>query len=622
MTTDELLNYRFADLALDVGRRRVTRHGQSIELKALDFDLLRFLVESAPNVVNADVLAEKVWGRHFVSPENVAQRVMLLRQSLSDDAGKPRYIETVRNKGYRLIPIVDQAPTKQLRARHRHRLAPATAAVVTAIGLTAGAAYWLTGADERRLPSPNSVAVLPFENLSPDDEDAYFAAAIQDEIVSQLTKISGLRVIAVRRSDGDQNAIAAVGRDLDVATVLGGRVYSADGRVRVTPHLTDTATGVSRWSDSYDREKSAFLEIQADIALDVARALSLELSVAERRNVQRVATTNSRALDFYLVASAIACCSTDELRAVDQIDQALELDPAFKEAWVAKAHIRLNAAALDPEHADEHHRLGEQAAVRALELDSEFGAAHMALGQALLSRNDWKSAAAAFRRARSLNVPSAEMGSEAFLNLAVGKFGPVARDIFEQARAANPENAIYYRFLVFVYEGLRESGRATDLYDDAMRVFPANSREMRLMRNQRMHWLIGRKDFAKVRSLSIDDPFNAWMLDSLETPERARAELLRAYDANGPDNPNRYMDIALWAGHFGDHGLAFAAARKMADAGGGRMAYVWLPQFEPIRRLPEFKAYLSEIGMVEYWHEYGWPTEFCRPLAGDDFECD
>ena len=101
-------NYRFADLTLDPARRSVTREGQSIELKVLDFDLLRLLVESAPNVVNADVLAEKVWGRHFVSPENVAQRVMLLRQSLTDDANRPRYIETVRNKGYRLIPVVER----------------------------------------------------------------------------------------------------------------------------------------------------------------------------------------------------------------------------------------------------------------------------------------------------------------------------------------------------------------------------------------------------------------------------------------------------------------------------------------------------------------------------------
>src|SRR5262245_3795113 len=168
--------YRFADLTLDVARRCVLRQGQPIELKALDFDLLRFLVECAPNVVNADALAEKVWGRHFVSPENVAQRVMLLRQSLSDDANRPRYVETVRNKGYRLIPGVERVSAKQAQAAppQRRRLATVVAAAaLLAIGATAAAGYWLAG----RAPtvrSRSAVAVLPFDNLSPNREDAYF----------------------------------------------------------------------------------------------------------------------------------------------------------------------------------------------------------------------------------------------------------------------------------------------------------------------------------------------------------------------------------------------------------------------------------------------------------------
>src|SRR5687768_5361045 len=122
---DRPITYRFADLTLDVARRCVTRDGEPVELKALDYDLLRFLVESAPNVVNDDVLAEKVWGRHIVSPENVAQRVMLLRQSLSDDANKPRYIETIRNKGYRLIPFVEYVDAAPPRAAARRRLSMA-----------------------------------------------------------------------------------------------------------------------------------------------------------------------------------------------------------------------------------------------------------------------------------------------------------------------------------------------------------------------------------------------------------------------------------------------------------------------------------------------------------------
>ena len=135
--------------------------------------------------------------------------------------------------------------------------------------------------------------MLPFENLSPDPDDAYFAAGMQDEIVSQLTKISGLRVIPVRPGSGAQRSIPEVVRDLNVATALGGSVYYSEGRVRVTPRLTEAATGVSLWSDSYERELSDIFAIQSEIALDVARALRLELSAAERQRIEQRADRRS-----------------------------------------------------------------------------------------------------------------------------------------------------------------------------------------------------------------------------------------------------------------------------------------------------------------------------------------
>ena len=277
-------NYRFADLTLDVARRCVTRQRQAVELKALDFDLLHFLVESAPNVVNADVLAERVWGRHFVSPENVAQRVMLLRQCLSDDANKPRYIETVRNKGYRLIPIVERSAVEQRSSKPRRHLI-AGAALLFAIGVIGVASYW-RAEPAPAPPLPRSVAVLRFENVSPDANDASFAIGIQDEIVTQLTKIRGLRVIPVR-------ALAAgplspnIVRELNVAATLSGSVSYSEGRVRVTPQLIEAATGVSLWSGRYERELNDIFAVQSEIALDVARELRLELSDSERRRIER-----------------------------------------------------------------------------------------------------------------------------------------------------------------------------------------------------------------------------------------------------------------------------------------------------------------------------------------------
>lgn len=614
--------YRFADLTLDTARRCVLRQSQPIELKSLDFDLLRFLVESAPDVVNADVLAEKVWGRHFVSPENVAQRVMLLRQSLADDANRPRYIETIRNKGYRLIPIVERVVAAPAGIAPRPRwLIPAAAALLLAVGLTTTASYWLGGSAGRPSFPSTVVAVLPFENLSPDLDHAYFATGMQDEIVRQLTKLSRLSVIPVQPGTDTRESLPEIVRDLNVATVLGGSVYYAEGRVRVTPRLTQAATGVSLWSDSYERELRDIFAIQGEIALDVAQALSVELSAAERERVEQVPTTDPQAQDLYLIARSRNPYSAREVSmATAEIEQALVLDPEFKEAWVLNAHIRGAAMSTDPEHLDEHRLKSEQAARRALELDPELGGAHAALGGVLQTKKDWMGAEAAYRRASDLNVPSADMGSYAMLQLYTGRFSPFARDLFNEVRAAAPQNETMHRFLAFIHAGRGEWARANDLYDLGVRRFEGNDQTVSRMLNQRMHWLVGRNELAEARSIAMADPLNATMLTSLDTPEKALTELRLAYAATATGNTNRRRDIGLWAGHFGDAVLALDAMRAAVDEYSSQMAYIWLPQLAAMRRLPEFEVYMRDIGMVAYWQEYGWP-DFCTPLDDQDFEC-
>ena len=621
-------HYRFADLTLDVTTRRVTRDGRPIELKTLDFDLLRFLVESAPNVVNTDVLAEKVWGRHFVSPENVAQRVMLLRHSLGDDANKPRYIETVRNKGYRLIPVVESAPAGESgTALWRHWMPAAAAILVIALGITATARYWAgTEEAERTPPIPSSVAVLPFENPGANTDDAAFAAAIQDEIVSQLTKIRGLRVFPVGAGSAKQRAPVEVARDLNVATTLSGSVYYSNGRVRVIPRLTEATTRLTLWSESYEREFDDIFAIQSEIALEVASALRVELSAVERARVESAPTSDPRARELYLTAKTREArySRKDELlRAIDEVDQALRLDPTFTEAWMLAASVRTYAQLIDWENTELHRRRAEQAARQVLELDPEFGIAYVPLGALSSANKDWLAAETAFRNAAERNVPGASLGPYALLKMSAGHF-EFGRDIWEQGRAAFPQQATGHRFLAFIYEAIGDRARAKALYESAIDLFRTDDeREVEAMLIQRMHWLVGRAEVAEARTIAVDDALNAAMLANLDSPPHgALAELRLAHHAAGA-NSSQLRNIGLWAGHFGDAALALDAMRSAIDAQGQQMIYLWLPQLAPMRGLPEFEDYMREIGMVAYWQEYGWPP-FCERLDVDahDFECD
>ena len=149
----------------------------------------------------------------------------------------------------------------------------------------------------------NSIAVLPFDNLSPDPDDAYFAVGIHEEILSQLTKLGDLRVASrtsVQGYAGTQKPTPEIARELNVETVLDGSVRYADGQVLVTVHLSDGATNATLWSESYEHEFSNIFAIQSEIALNVARALKAELLPAERERVTRVPTTSLRAYDLYL----------------------------------------------------------------------------------------------------------------------------------------------------------------------------------------------------------------------------------------------------------------------------------------------------------------------------------
>jgi TolB-like protein len=253
--------------------------------------------------------------------------------------------------------------------------------------------------EEENTRLPNSVAVLPLENLSPDPDNAYFAAGMHEEILNHLAKLRNLNVISrtsVTRYEDSDLSIPEIAAELNVETVMEGSVRFANDQARITLQLIDPLTDAHLWSEAYDGDLSDVLAIQADIAMNVANALEAEFSLEEQQSLERRSTTSDAAYNLYLRAlnawQQRADPAPDLLRAI-------ELDPNFAEAY-AQGALYL---AITGTPSDETERLVVENAEKALELDPSLGLAHLALG--VLHQSRWRGAEAlaSLERAYELN---------------------------------------------------------------------------------------------------------------------------------------------------------------------------------------------------------------------------
>ncbi len=196
----------------------------------------------------------------------------------------------------------------------------------------------------RPTPLPNSIAVLPFENLSPDPANAHFAIGIHDELLNQLGKLSRMSVTArtsVMQYRDTELTIPDIARELNVETVMEASVSYAEGRIVVRARLIDAATGVRLWSESYNRVFDDIIAIQADIAMNIANALRVEFSTAEQEALERRPTSSIAAYTLYLEARTLMAggAAGGLLRAHELLDGAIALDRQFGRAYAFKAAL-------------------------------------------------------------------------------------------------------------------------------------------------------------------------------------------------------------------------------------------------------------------------------------------
>jgi TolB-like protein/DNA-binding winged helix-turn-helix (wHTH) protein len=437
------------DLLVDPGRRRVERDGEAIPLPGLTFDLLLALAKAAPNLASIDALMQQVWAGRVVSPETVSQRVKLLRDALDDDPEAPRYVASVRGHGYRLIVPVEygQLHSSAVNLAHAEPVAMSAPAVVAPeapqapeppqarrvsrgawlaapllVMVVAGLYLAWPSLRQSHVPSatpvtgPRSIAVLPFENRSALEQDAHFVDGLHDDILTQLTRISGLRVISstsVEQFRGLRLPLREIGERLGASQVLEGAVQRDGGRVRVTVQLVDTATDEHRWAESYDRELDAgtLFAIQSEVALAVAAALRTTLSNDERARLRAVPTQSLEAWEAYQVGrQALGRRTLPDLeKALASFRTAIELDPVFAKAHAGLAEATWLAALLRGEPLEPAMIESETSLRTALELEADLVEALTTAGHFATLRRDFDRAEAELRRAMQINANDATL---------------------------------------------------------------------------------------------------------------------------------------------------------------------------------------------------------------------
>ena len=497
------------DLIVDLDRAQVTRAGVEIPLPRLSYDLLLALVDASPRVVTIDELMERVWPGLVVSPETVSQRIKLLRRALEDDADAPRYVAGVRGRGYRLLPPVERGrktppeaaeavlapaggpehddsseliaaakrPPRQALPLNRAATVIALGLLLAAIAVAVSVARLNRPVTQASAPSPDttealehrpSIAVLPFTNRSQRTEDAFFVDGIHDDIVTQLTRVSGIRVIApysVERFRGTELPVKSIAEQLQVTTILEGSVQRDSDRVRISLRLVDAATEAQIWANQFDRNLTAgnVFGIQSEVAIAVAAALRTTLPAAEKARLTAVPTRVLAAWEAYQLGNQrMARRSGRSLGEAEQfMRRAIELDPGFALAFAGLSQALTLQATYGGAPLDATLTKAEQAVIQALTLDSSLAEAWGIAGLIASKRGRHDDAEMMLRRAIALNPNFAQ----AYLWLAGAPHARVQDEglsLVQRAVELDPLSPIVNMFYAAGLHGAGRFAEATD----------------------------------------------------------------------------------------------------------------------------------------------------------------
>jgi TolB-like protein len=349
--------YAFGRFTLHLDRGVLLADGAECALRPKSFALLRLFVENPGRLIDRDEIMETIWPGVFVTDDSIAQCISDIRRALGDsDQG---LLRTLPRRGFLFTPPPSRGSEPDSSGGAAVSADPAPPSTPLPL-----------------LPDKPSIAILPFQNMSGDPEQEYFADGMVEEITTALARIPWLFVVARNSSftfKGQSVDVKQVGRELGVRYVLEGSVRKAVGRVRITGQLIDAVSGTHLWADHFDGSMEDVFELQDKVAFSVAGVIEPTLQAAETARSSSRPTDDLTAYDLYLRAYAMVLASTRQTpEALRLMEQAILRDPCYGPAlaWAAYCCFRLvgDGRSQDP---DGDRRKGIDFARRALEVASD-----------------------------------------------------------------------------------------------------------------------------------------------------------------------------------------------------------------------------------------------------------
>ena len=465
-----------------------------------------------------------------------------------------------------------------------------------------------------------SIAVLPFEDISPEGDQAYLGSGIADELRLELQHLDGLRVAGRTSSNAyAQEDSQSIGEILNVESVLEGSVRKDGGNVRITVQLTNAADGFTIWSESYNSKLERIFEMQQDIATSVAGALGVRLGVGGVNDFHGAGTLNVEAYEAYLQALHNDYSKSGNREAAPLLERAISLDPDYAVAWSMLATRVLTEVWESPlDEVPKTIERGHQLALRGVELNPESAAAQAVLGIARMMLFDWIGAEQAQRRAIELLVDRPTATRYGVMLMRSGRLAD-AQDQFDKAVTAEPLDgrpaglswhASLAQGRIAQAKERRYWNPGDDLFEDKLDI-AFNEKDPAALKAA-----IDGLPETNLSNIHLYGP----MLTAFDSPERVLSLLQTVYRDKSLHWPRKLHDIAMAAVYFGDPEFALKVKAEDIRVNPSRIVAIWYPVMSEVRQLPEFKDLVTELNLVEYWRAYGW-TDACRPLGDDDFEC-